>query len=221
MNNQAAGQSVPADKPPMSFGQAEGMEPFAPMDRLTANPSVLMHGEDGPMIQDPLPGMSDRDRFGLKGLFGILKGPYPDQAALITGIDINSLGLDLNSNERLSEMVWSPFDDAPARPAVLPHKIPECYQVHNVAPVEAKLSNFSDETLMMMFYNNPQDVQQMIAAEELRNRNWRYHKKLMLWLTKDEMMNPVQVGNGVERGYYIVFDPKQWVRERVSSKSHY
>ena len=48
------------------------------------------------------------------------------------------------------------------------------------------------------------------------NRNWRYHKKLQLWLTKDDMMVPQTLGNGTERGYYIFFDIKQWHRERVS-----
>ncbi len=172
--------------------------------------------EEGPIVQDPLPGMSDRDRYGLKGLFGLLNGPYPDQAMLMSGIDINTLGFDLSSTERLSTQIWSPFDDLPSRPAVQPHTIPDCYAVHNVQPVQEKMSSFSDETLMFMFYNNPQDVQQMIAADELRNRNWRYHKKLQCWLTKDELMQPVLVGNGVERGYYIVFDPKLWSRERVS-----
>jgi CCR4-NOT transcription complex subunit 2 len=38
-----------------------------------------------------------------------------------------------------------------------------------------------------------------------------------VWLTKDEMMVPQPLGNGTERGYYIFFDIKQWVRERVSS----
>lgn len=69
---------------------------------------------------------------------------------------------------------------------------------------------------MFMFYNNPQDVQQLVAAEELRQRNWRYHKKMQVWLTKDELMQPIQIGNGVERGFYVVFEPKTWSRERVS-----
>ncbi|KAI9746185.1 MAG: hypothetical protein M1818_000866 [Claussenomyces sp. TS43310] len=76
------------------------------------------------------------------------------------------------------------------------------------------MSSFSDETLMMMFYGNPQDIQQMIAAQELTNRNWRYHKKLQTWLTKDEMMVPQPLGAGTERGYYIFFDYKLWTRER-------
>lgn len=55
--------------------------------------------EFDPEVQDPLPGMSDIDRWGIKGLLGVLNGPYPDQAALYTGVDINSLGFDLNSTE--------------------------------------------------------------------------------------------------------------------------
>jgi CCR4-NOT transcription complex subunit 2 len=30
------------------------------------------------------------------------------------------------------------------------------------------------------------------------------------------MMVPQPLGNGTERGYYIFFDIKQWLRERVS-----
>ena len=50
-----------------------------------------------PEVQDPLTGMNDRDRWGLKGYLSMLKGPYSDQAALLTGIDITALGIDLNS----------------------------------------------------------------------------------------------------------------------------
>ncbi|OBT54492.1 hypothetical protein VE04_04180, partial [Pseudogymnoascus sp. 24MN13] len=165
----ADAKSVPYNQPIPPQSQANGFE---------ADPT----DEAGPISQDPLPGMSDRDRYGLKGLIEMLKGPYPDQAALITGVDIAALGFDLNTTERLSETIWSPWDDVPARPDIPQHTIPDCYQVHNVQPIENKLSNFSDETLMFMFYNNPQDIQQMIAAQELTNRNWRYHKKLSMWL---------------------------------------
>jgi CCR4-NOT transcription complex subunit 2 len=52
-----------------------------------------------PEVEDPLAGMNDKDRFGLKGLLAMLKGPYPDQAALASGIDITTLGFDLNTTE--------------------------------------------------------------------------------------------------------------------------
>lgn len=52
-----------------------------------------------PEAEGPLAVMNSKDRFGLKGLLAMLKGPYPDQAALISGIDITSLGFDLNTTE--------------------------------------------------------------------------------------------------------------------------
>jgi CCR4-NOT transcriptional regulation complex NOT5 subunit len=55
-------------------------------------------------------------------------------------------------------------------------------------------------------------------------RNWRWHKKHQVWLTKDEHMTPQMLGPTHERGYYIVWDPSQWRKDRVSrerlAKSH-
>lgn len=64
-------------------------------------------------------------------------------------------------------MLWDPFDDAPPRPTIPKYTLPECYQVHNTQALENKLSNFSDDTLMAMFYMNPGDLQQAMAAQEL------------------------------------------------------
>jgi CCR4-NOT transcription complex subunit 2 len=55
--------------------------------------------EPSPDVDDPLAGMNDKDRFGLKGLLAIMKGPYADQAALVSGMDVTALGFDLNSTE--------------------------------------------------------------------------------------------------------------------------
>jgi len=48
-------------------------------------------------------------------------------------------------------------------------------------------------------------------------RNWRYHKELGLWLTKetDENGRPVQTfrrvsSNALDRGVYVFFDPTTW-----------
>jgi hypothetical protein len=82
----ADAKSIPYNQPIPPQSQPNGFE-TDPTD------------EAGPISQDPLPGMSDRDRYGLKGLIEMLKGPYPDQAALITGVDIAALGFDLNTTE--------------------------------------------------------------------------------------------------------------------------
>lgn len=55
----------------------------------------------------------------------------------------------------------------------------------------------------------------LTSAISSNQRNWRYHKKHQIWLTKDDMMVPQALGNGQERGYYIFFDIRQWQRQRV------
>ncbi|KAE9363483.1 hypothetical protein N431DRAFT_431701 [Stipitochalara longipes BDJ] len=169
--------------------------------------------DTGPEVQDPLAGMSDIDRWGLKG-FTTMMNNFPDYAALVTGMDVASFGLDLSSHELISEQVYSLWDNEPPRPAIPKFKLPDCYTVSNVGRLDTKMTGFNDEALLFMFYSNPGDVAQIMAAQELHNRNWRYHKKLRTWLTKDEMMVPQPLGNGTERGYYVFFDINSWVRER-------
>lgn len=172
------------------------------------------NGDDtGPEVQDPLAHMSESDKFGLKGFLYMMNN-FPDYAALVTGQDVSNLGFDLSSNEPFATQQYSLWDNEPARPVAPRYNLPECYRVQNIAPLENKVSNLNDEALIFMFYSNPKDIQQVMAAQELHNRNWRYHKKLRLWLTKDDMMVPQQLGSDRERGYYIFFDIKQWHRER-------
>lgn len=48
------------------------------------------------------------------------------------------------------------------------------------------------------------------------SRNWRWHKKLRVWLTKDDMMTPHSISPSQEQGYYIVWDKDTWSKSRVS-----
>ncbi|RDW79723.1 hypothetical protein BP6252_04361 [Coleophoma cylindrospora] len=170
-------------------------------------------GESVPDAQDPLAGMSDMDRWGLKGITYMMNN-YPDYAAVVAGTEFNTMGFDLEEREPISSQIYSLFDNELARPTVPSFTNPECYRVHNVASVDSKMPNFNDESLLFMFYNNPNDIQQVMAAQELNNRNWRFHKKLQLWLTKDLDMQPQQLSGDTERGYYVFFDWKLWQRER-------
>lgn len=79
------------------------------------------------------------------------------------------------------------------------------------------MRTFSDEILFYVFYCMPKDIAQEAAAQVLYDRNWRYHKELGLWLTKetDENGRPVQQGQfrrntTMDRGVYIFFDPTTW-----------
>lgn len=73
----------------------------------------------------------------------------------------------LNFARHISPQVYSLWDTEPARPAIPRFTLPECYTVGNVAPLETKMTNFNDEALIFMFYSNPGDIQQVMAAQEL------------------------------------------------------
>lgn len=53
------------------------------------------------------------------------------------------------------------------------------------------------------------------------NRNWRYHKDLRLWITKESGTTPSQKVHGGESGQYTYWDPENWVRERKDMTVHY
>jgi CCR4-NOT transcription complex subunit 2 len=59
------------------------------------------------------------------------------------------------------------FDDQAPKPAIPPFRLPDCYNVTNVTPIETKIGNFSEETLFYIFYANPGDITQHLAAQEL------------------------------------------------------
>lgn len=83
------------DGPPQ---QADGAGPRSqPLDS-TIGSSQGNAEEAGPEVQDPLAGMNEIDKWGLKG-FSLMMNNFADYAALVNGSDMTSLGLDLNSNE--------------------------------------------------------------------------------------------------------------------------
>ncbi|KAK1820121.1 transcriptional regulator [Friedmanniomyces endolithicus] len=111
--------------------------------------------------------------------------------------------------------------------------LPSAYTVTNVPPLERRMGAFSDETLFSIFYQNPNDYRQELAAIELTARDWRWHKILRQWLQKDTRevstgslpivdLAPtlpvaaptVRLGERTERGVYVFFDAMNWQRQR-------
>ncbi|EQL03429.1 NOT2/NOT3/NOT5 family protein [Ophiocordyceps sinensis CO18] len=162
--------------------------------------------------------MAAVDKWGIKGLRTLMNN-YPDFHAMVVGMDPNTLGLDLSSQELISPQIYSLFDEQPPRPTVTSSRfrLPDCYNVTNVQPIESKIQNFNEETLFWIFYSCPLDVKQQMAAAELHTRNWRWHKKLQVWLTKDDHMTPQILSPSHERGYYIVWDAGNWRKDRVKA----
>ncbi|GJN92820.1 hypothetical protein Rhopal_005858-T1 [Rhodotorula paludigena] len=159
---------------------------------------------------------SPADRYGLLGLLHVIKTSDPDTSMLALGTDLTNLGLDLGSSENLYSTFITPWADSKAAQVlnIEPEfHLPSCYNVQP-PPANTKIGNFSDETLFFIFYSQPRDMMQEMAAHELYKHNWRYHKELRLWLTKEAGTEPVQKTATFERGSYIFFDPVLWERVR-------
>ncbi|KAH9983702.1 hypothetical protein BJV74DRAFT_878851 [Russula compacta] len=159
--------------------------------------------------------MSAADRWGLLGLLAMIKNADPDQALLSVGTDLGTMGLDMQQQGNLYSTFITPWADSSAAHTVEPdYHLPGCYNVQPPPPGSGKAAAFSDETLFFMFYSSPRDALQEIAAQELYNRNWRYHKELRIWLTKESGTAPSQKVPGGEQGTYTFWDPDNWGKER-------
>ncbi|KAI0298125.1 hypothetical protein B0F90DRAFT_1633024, partial [Multifurca ochricompacta] len=159
--------------------------------------------------------MSAADRWGLLGLLAMIKNADPDQALLSVGTDLGTMGLDMQQQGSLYSTFITPWADSSAAHTVEPDfHLPGCYNVQPPPPGPGKAAAFSDETLFFMFYSSPRDTLQEIAAQELYNRNWRYHKELRIWLTKESGTAPSQKVPGGEQGTYTFWDPENWGKER-------
>ncbi|KAG8798303.1 hypothetical protein FRC17_007514 [Serendipita sp. 399] len=93
------------------------------------------------------------------------------------------------------------------------YHLPSCYNVAPPPPDAKKAAQFSDETLFFTFYAMPRDTFQDIAAQELYNRGWKYHKAQRLWIN----MEPVQAESlrqsGMEGTLCTIWDVEAWERQ--------
>ncbi|KAH7857867.1 hypothetical protein Vadar_017302 [Vaccinium darrowii] len=151
------------------------------------------------------------DSFGLLGLFRMSD---PDLTSPALGIDLTTLGLNLNSTENLHKTFGSPWSDDPAKgdPEFV---VPQCYYAKQPPALsQSHFLKFPMDTLFYIFYSMPKDEAQLYAANELYNRGWFYHRELRQWLTRVPNMEPLVKTNTYERGSYICFDPNTWEKIR-------
>lgn len=171
------------------------------------------------------PEIDDMDRYGLKGLSTLTKMEQNDQTSFAIGQDINLLGLDLSKDSKILKNLASPWAET-SRSEVepfftLPNSIRSDNIIPSPEPCDNKIQSFSDETLFYIFYMRPRDTLQEYAARELVARNWRYHKDIQVWLTKDSNVEPVLISQDVEKGVYIFFDPHNWEKIKKEFVLHY
>ncbi|KAH7189462.1 uncharacterized protein B0J16DRAFT_339689 [Fusarium flagelliforme] len=225
------GSSRPQDGKPPGLEEDHRQKSTREEGPIDASPAAAFNSDNVSLkakedldsdVVDPLAGMPDPDKWGIKGLQTLMHN-YPDYHAMVVGMDPNSMGLDMSSPEMFSTQNYSLFDDSPPRVPLSNGKfrLPECYHVTNVQPIESKIQSFNEETLFWIFYSCTADVKQQMAAVELHSRNWRWHRKMELWLTKDEHMTPQILSPNHERGFYIIWDPVLWRKDRKEFTLHY
>ncbi|KAI7732568.1 hypothetical protein M8C21_024174, partial [Ambrosia artemisiifolia] len=150
------------------------------------------------------------DRFGLLGILSVTRMSDPDLTSLALGIDLTTLGLNLNSSENLHKTFGSPWlDESTKEPPEF--TVPQCYYTKQ-PPVlnQGYLSKFQLNTLFYIFYSMPKDEAQLYSANELYNRGWFYHREHRLWFMRAAKMEPLVKTKTYERGSYVCFDPNTW-----------
>ncbi|KAM4570295.1 CCR4-NOT transcription complex subunit 2-like isoform 2-T2 [Odontesthes bonariensis] len=155
------------------------------------------------------------DQFGMIGLLTFIRAAEtdPGMVHLALGSDLTTLGLNLNSPENLYPKFASPWASAPCRPQDIDFHVPSEYltNIHIRDKLAAiKLSRYGEDLLFYLYYMNGGDLLQLLAAVELFNRDWRYHKEERVWITRAPGMEPTLKTNAYERGTYYFFDCLNW-----------
>jgi CCR4-NOT transcription complex subunit 2 len=93
-------------------------------------------------------------------------------------------------------------------------QLPTCYFVSPPALKTGHLSKFTLEILFYIFYGMPKDALQAYAAQELHNREWRYHVEHQLWFKRAVPGDGIDLGDGSPK--YIYFDYRSWDRRHFT-----
>eukprot|EP00041_Stephanoeca_diplocostata_P021612 m.505914 g.505914 ORF g.505914 m.505914 type:complete len:561 (-) comp21867_c0_seq4:804-2486(-) len=187
---------------PQMSGDGRGMD-------VLGGGSTAIEQQQQPVSQQVPTGIESR--YNLIGLLDVVRLQKPDLKMMALGVDLTTLGLNLNSSDVLFPSFESPWADGPLRPQEPQFQLPPCYAVKtNMPHMAQRLQNVTDDTLFYVFYGMPGDVCQAVAAVILYERHWRYHQEQKIWITRAPGVEPTQKTSTFERGTYIYFDIGQW-----------
>jgi len=158
------------------------------------------------------------NQFGMIGLLTFIRAAEsdPNLVSLAMGQDLTALGLNLNSMENLYQSFGGPFSDGPARPQDIDYPVPSEYLINvsirdKLAPL-SKMKHYKDDLLFFLFYTNCGDLMQLAAANELYQRDWRYHVEEKVWIMRVPGNTHYDKSGSIERGTYYYFDAQNWRR---------
>ncbi|XP_047095318.1 probable NOT transcription complex subunit VIP2 isoform X2 [Lolium rigidum] len=150
------------------------------------------------------------DPYSLLALLNLIRSKEPGPTSLALGLDLTTLGLNLNSQDSLYKTFGSPWSNEPAK-GEPDFQIPACYSAEQPPALQPfNFPKFQIMTLFYIFYSMPKDAAQLYAANELYNKGWFYHKEYRVWLTRNPSVAPAAKNPHGERGSYLFFDPNIW-----------
>lgn len=153
----------------------------------------------------------NRHKFGLLGILKIMRQTDPDLNMLSLGIDLTTLGLNLNHAESLYSSFASPFADDPTYKNDDFIK-PKSYSNTLFQIRLSLLLKLKTETLFYIFYNLPRDALQAYAASELYIRKWVFHTVYKKWFTP---VNHADFANLSKCKLWIYFEPhNSWTKKQ-------
>ncbi|XP_042434941.1 probable NOT transcription complex subunit VIP2 isoform X4 [Zingiber officinale] len=162
LNSPASGMSA-YDQLMQQYQQPQGQSQF----RLQQIPDVSQSYRDQNVRSTP--GLQiPPDPFGLLGLLSVNRMNNPDLSSLAIGIDLTTLGLNLNSSDNIHKTFGSPWCNEPAK-GEPDYCVPTCYYakpppcLHHIY-----ISKFQLSTLFYIFYSMPKDEAQLHASYELQ-----------------------------------------------------
>lgn len=146
----------------------------------------------------------------IQGAFGML-----GLAKKLRSINQNPLLFGNNVAHNISgtadSIFTGPIQEARLTPQEMSYKLPLNYLFNvNMSLQEPKIEEMHDELLFFFFYTYAGDMMQMLAAAELAERGWRYHKFEHFWVIR-QADNPNYLYHGFrEFGEYNYFNMWQW-----------
>lgn len=144
------------------------------------------------------------EKYGLLGLLTVVRMTNKNLNTLALGMDLTSLGMNLSSCDSLYQTFASPWADGPSSREPQ-YTLPSCFYLQPPALKTGHLSKFQLETLFYIFYGMTKDVLQAYAAQELYQREWRYHVDLKLWFIEDPQQKT-----------YVYFDMNAWEKRNFA-----
>jgi len=227
MANETSGKATPSSNQPIEFTDQRSGQPQekgVPKRGIITSP-------DGKVTN--IPKSMVNDQFGMVGLLTFIRvaDTDPNLVSLALGFDLTALGLNLNATDSLYPTFAGPWGEGPVRAEDVEYPVPQEYNISDqirhghefvssirekLAPL--KMNRYKDELLFYLFYTYTGDVLQILAAAELYNRDWRYHKEEKIWITRAPGVTAVEKGSNFERGTYYFFDPISW--RKVAKEFH-